>query len=141
METRKYDDNHLRFALYNLSNKAFTASDEPIVELVTSARLSDADGMEMFNIIAADAKANEYKLISKSLVESGVEGIAAGDVRIAKSADGVVIYGAAGMEVEIFTLDVKAVKTFVANGDAENVVLSSGLYIVKAGNKTLKVML
>lgn len=141
LETRKYDDNHLRFALYNLSNKAFTASDEPIVELVTSARLSDADGMEMFNIIAADAKANEYKLISKSLVESGVEGIAAGDVRIAKSADGVVIYGAAGMEVEIFTLDGKAVKTFVANGDAENVVLSSGLYIVKAGNKTLKVML
>ena len=91
LETRKYDDNHLRIALYNFGGKTFAETDEPLFEIITGEALSDADGMEMFRILAVDANANEYALGSRSMIDTGVEGVSDDAVRIEKGADGIVI--------------------------------------------------
>ena len=97
--------------------------------------------MEMLNILAVDADANEYALALRPMIETGVGSVKTGDVRIEKISGGIEILDAAGMGVEICTLDGKIVKTFIASDSVESISLSSGVYLVKAGGKTVKVML
>ena len=138
LETMKLDDNHIRLALYNLGNKAFAAGNDPVFEIITDA---DAEGLTIFNILAADSEANEYVLASGTGVSTGVEGPAGDAVMIEKISGGVKVSNASGRRVEVYTLDGQLVKTLVASDTIEIINLSSGLYVVKAGDKTLKVVL
>lgn len=139
--TKKFADNHIRVALFNLGNAAFADCQAPILEIVADSNLLDADDIVISNIYASDAHANEYELASRSGEVSGVAGVAGGDIVISKEAGGVVISNAAGSNVWIYTLDGNAVKTLVAKDNVETIDLAAGVYVVKVGDKTLKVVL
>ena len=141
LETMRFDDTHMRVALFNLANQAFADNDEPILEIIADTPLADATGLVMSNILAADSEANEYVLGSRIEVETGVEGVADDGIVIGKVSGGVSISNAVGRRVEIHTLDGQTVRSFIAKDRVETINLSSGLYLVKAGGKTVKVML
>ena len=140
MMTHKFADNHIRVALFNFGNNAFAENNNPIIEIVTGSGISYSGDIVISNILASDSKANEYMLSSRQGT-SGVAGVEGDNILISKTADGVIISNAIGNTISIFTLDGKTVKTFEAKDAVEKINLSSGIYVVKAGDKTLKVVL
>lgn len=141
LESRRIDDSHIRVAIFDLGNQAFAANNEPILELVADSYLSGVEGISVSHILAADSDANEYRLGCRVENTTGVESMENDSLQIIKVADNIHIVNAIGNNVEICTIEGKIVKSFVAKDALEIVNLSSGLYVVKAGNKTLKVIL
>ncbi len=140
LETMRFDDNRIRVVLFNLGGKAFAAGNEPLLEIVGDASIYDVDALTISNILASDSDAKEYMLRSKSAA-TGVEGISNGSVEISKAADGIHIANAEGKMIEIYTMDGKIVKSFVGRDSLEIVNLPAGVYVVKAADKNLKVIL
>ncbi|MDE6479924.1 MAG: leucine-rich repeat protein [Muribaculaceae bacterium] len=141
LETMRFDENHLRVALFDLGNKAFGAGDDAILEIVADGNISDIENLTISNILAADSEANEYVLGSRMGDVTGVEGVSHDAVLIEKISDGVQVSNAAGKRIDIFTMEGKAVRSFVATDSIETINLPAGIYIVKAGDKNLKVIL
>lgn len=141
LETMRFDSNHLRVAIFNLGNKAFAAGDDPVLEIVADCDMSGIEGLTISNILAADSEANEYVLGSRMGDVTGVEGVSCDAVLIEKISGGLQISNAAGKRIDICTMDGKTVKSFVANNSIEIINLPVGIYIVKAGDKNLKVIL
>ncbi|MDE5871120.1 MAG: Ig-like domain-containing protein, partial [Muribaculaceae bacterium] len=141
LQTRKFDDNHIRVALFNLGNKAFADNDSPILEIIADSFLSDAGDITISRILASDADANEYVLTSRTKDQTGVGSIADDNIQIVKTVDCIQITNAIGRNVEICTLEGQIVKSFVAKDAVETINLSSGIYVVKAGDKTIKIVL
>lgn len=141
LETRKFGENRIRVALFNLGNKAFADNDLPILEIVSDSFIADAGEILVSNILASDSDANEYVLTSRTADQTGVESIVDGNIRIMKTADSILISNAIGKKVEICTLEGQTVKSFVAGDIVEVIGLSSGIYVVKADDKTVKVVL
>lgn len=141
LETMRFDSNHLRVAIFNLGNKALAAGDDPVLEIVADCDMSGIEGLTISNILAADSEANEYVLGSRMGDVTGVEGVSCDAVLIEKISGGLQISNAAGKRIDICTMDGKTVKSFVANDSIEIINLPAGIYIVKAGDKNLKVIL
>lgn len=141
LETMRLEDQRLRVVLFNLGNKAFAESNEPILEIVVDSKFLDIDDLTLSNILAADADANEYILDSRMCELTSVEGVSNDSIRIEKISDGVQVYNANGKKIEICTIEGQTVRSFVAKETVETIIISSGLYIVKAGDKTIKVVL
>lgn len=80
------------------------------------------------------AASNEYKT-----GDSGVGSVDAGAVRIGVDGRNIVVAGAAGLDINVFTVDGKLVNSVV--GEALTTIPSAqGVYLVKVGNKIGKVM-
>lgn len=121
LETMKVGDNLIRVALFNLGNKAFSIGD--VLEIVADGNSMNIDDLVLANILVADADANEYALESMTESVTGVEGVAV------------------GKRIEIFNLEGQIVKSFEAEEKLDTRGLPAGIYIVKEGNKTYKVIL
>lgn len=137
--TRRIDDRHMRVALFDMGNSLFVESNETVMEIVVDGDVLDSDLIAVRNIIASDADANGYQLASSYNGESGIDSTLAGNVRVQVAAGGILIFNAGGMNVEVYTLDGKIIKSFVAASDSENVSVPSGVYMMKVGEKTLKI--
>lgn len=142
--TKRIDDRTVRVALFDVNNSEFADGDDAILELIVKACGAACGGIELGNIVAADADAAEHMLSAtggnNSREESGIDGVATGDIRIA-SANGVIrILNAQGREVSVHTLDGTTIARFVAETDAASCKAAPGMYIVSAGNKTVKII-
>ena len=141
LDTMRFDDNHLRVALFDLGNKVFTDCDDPIFEIIAEGNVSDIEGLTISNILAADTEANEYVLDFRIGDMTGVESITNDAIRIEVVSEGICISNAIGKIIEVCTLEGQVIRCFMGNEAIETISLSSGLYLVKAGDKTLKVVL
>lgn len=74
MLSRKFADNHIRVAIFNLGNVTFADNDAPMFEIVTDSNIQ-RDDIVINNIYASDANANEYVLESRIGDTSGVAAI------------------------------------------------------------------
>ncbi|MDE6551753.1 MAG: Ig-like domain-containing protein [Muribaculaceae bacterium] len=74
-QTRKFADNHIRVAIYNLGNVAFADSEAPIFEVVTDSDIMDSEDIVISNIYASDSKAVEYVLAARMAAPSAVAAI------------------------------------------------------------------
>ncbi len=141
IETMWLDSTHLRVALYNISNKPFAESSDPLLELVASGTISDMEGLILSNILAADSEAKEYALDFRTDAMSGVESVAEDDILITKVAGGIRVFNAIGKRIDIWTLEGKTVSSFIAKDTPQTIHLPVGVYIVRAGYKTIKIIL
>ena len=99
--------------------------------------------MQIFNILASDAQANEYVLTSTGGHNneiSGIEGTSIGNIRIETSANAINVYNAEGYEVAIYTIDGTTLSRFTAVSDMESRDVVDGFYVAAAGNKVEKVI-
>lgn len=137
----RVDDSHIRIALFNLGNKAFTESNEALFEIVVDGGISDIESLTIFNILASDAEANEFVLDYAPEVMSGIDRNVMTDIAITKVPGAIHVSNAVGHRIEVCTVDGRIVKSFIANDALEIIKLPAGLYIVKTADKTLKVVL
>ena len=141
--TRRIDERSMRVALFDLDNNAFADNDEAVLELVVKVNSATNEDVEIFNILASDAQANEYVLTSTGGHNneiSGIEGTSIGNIRIATSANAINVYNAEGYEVAIYAIDGTTLSRFIAVSDKESRNVVGGIYVVAAGNKVEKVM-
>lgn len=69
---KRFDDNHMRVIIYTFSGNAFADNNEPLFEIVTDSYLADQNDIVIANILASDAKAQEYVLGSAYGTTTGV---------------------------------------------------------------------
>ena len=141
--TRRIDERSMRVALFDLDNNAFADNDEAVLELVVKVNSATNEDVEIFNILASDAQANEYVLTSTGGHNneiSGIECTSIGNIRISTSANAINVYNAEGYEVAIYAIDGTTLSRFTAVSDKESRNVVGGIYVVAAGNKVEKVM-
>ena len=141
--TRRIDERSMRIALFDLDNNAFADNDEAVLELVVRVDSATNEDVEIFNILASDAQANEYVLTSTGGHNneiSGIDGTSIGNIRIETSANAINVYNAEGYEVAIYTVDGTTLSRFTAVSDMESRDVVGGVYVVVAGNKVEKVI-
>ena len=141
--TRRIDERSMRIALFDLDNNTFADNDEGVLELVVKVNSATNEDVEIFNILASDAQANEYVLTSTGGHNneiSGIEGTSIGNIRIETSANAINVYNAEGYEVAIYTVDGTTISRFTAVSDMESRDVVGGVYVVAAGNKVEKVI-
>ena len=141
--TRRIDERSMRIALFDLDNNTFADNDEGVLELVVKVNSATNENVEIFNILASDAQANEYVLTSTGGHNneiSGIEGTSIGNIRIETSANAINVYNAEGYEVAIYTIDGTTLSRFTAVSDMESRDVVDGVYVVAAGNKVEKVI-
>ncbi|MDE6017813.1 MAG: Ig-like domain-containing protein [Muribaculaceae bacterium] len=112
----RFDETHVRVAIYNLGNVAFADNDEPLFEIIAGGNLNDHAGVRLTNIIASDSDAHEYVLRSDYAVATGV--------------------AALGFDVE------SPVKVYDINGRyiSDKVEgLAKGIYVIRQGDNAKKV--
>ena len=141
--TRRIDDRTMRIVLFDLDNNAFADNDEAILELVAKVNTATTEDIQIFNILASDAQANEYVLTSTgghNSEMSGIGNVESGNIRIVASASDINIFNAEGCEIIIYAVDGTTVSRFTAMSDMESRSVVGGIYVVVAGNKVEKVI-
>lgn len=141
LEIMKFDSNHIRVALFNFGNKALASDNTPILEITTDSDLASTNEIIISNILASDSEANEYSLVARTSGMTGVKNVENGNISIKKVSGCVLVSNAIGKKVEIYTMEGQLVKSFFVEDATETIRLSSGLYVVKAGDRALKVNL
>ena len=141
--TRRIDERSMRVALFDLDNNAFADNDEAVLELVVRVDSVTNEDVEIFNILASDAQANEYVLTSiggHNNEVSGIEGTSIGNIRIEASQGVVNIFNAKGCQIAIYEVDGTTLSRFTAVSNVESLRVVAGIYMVVAGNKVEKVI-
>lgn len=144
LSMRKVADNIARVVIFSTGNKAFIANGEPLLKLYVRAEEANTDDITLQRILAADAVANEYELSysgGHNALTSGIGGIGNGGVSVKPSSGGLHISNAKGMAVSVYHFDGSLRASFEAQSDDERLSLPSGVYIVKVGSMTTKVVI
>ncbi len=145
LSTRRIDARTMRVVLFDLNNTAFEATAAPVLELVVGgSRSVSADDVSIYGIVASDIASNSYDLTSRTMGASSAIGDGAGrepgaDGAVTPTFDGLLINGARGKAINVYTVDGRLVKALTAASDSEHVSLSTGIYIVAVGTDAMKV--
>ncbi len=71
---------------------------------------------------------------------SGINGVSADGIRVYASTGRIVVAGAQDQHIGVYTLDGRCVYSFTAKADTESLNVAAGIYVVRAGKTTVKVM-
>lgn len=146
LSTSVIDNRTMRVVLFNPSNVAFDGNDEVLISLEVKVNEIPVGAIEMGNIFASDAEANEFRLTAtggeNETSTSGVN-VAVNDDNTIISSEGnmIVVRNASGKQVGIYNINGSIVANFVSADDIVEFEAASGLYIVKAGEKVEKVII
>lgn len=142
--TRRINDRTMRVVLMNLENEAFVENDDPVLEMFLRVDAVETGDIEVINIVAADAVANEYKLISTGGHNANVSGVheSISDcrVRIETIDNMIVVHDAKGRVINICTVDGVTVKRITAASDIETFKVENGIYVVMTSDIVEKVI-
>lgn len=135
MSARKAD-NTVRILLFAL-NSAELAAGLPAVELTLGGE--GAGEVSLVNIIASDSEGRSVALGSGD-EQTGIEAAVAAGVDIYATAEGIAVSKAVGLTINVYTPEGRTVRTLKATDATERIALVKGLYIVKVGSTTRKVV-
>lgn len=148
LSTRRIDDRTIRVVLFDLGNKAFAESGEPLLELTVKGKSVDAGQIVITDIIASDLSSRSYRLNSRTVDAEGSDTWMPGGIEtvsddagftVSTTTDGIIVGEAAGKEVRVFTVGGCMVKTVTAGSDSQFIGLPRGLYIVTVNTGAVKV--
>ncbi len=140
LSTRRIDDRTMRVVLFDLNSSAFAESRESLIELTVQGEMSQADEIEIFEIIASDITSRSHDLtLRDGGIYTNVHSISDADKYIKTSKDGLIITGATGMHVAVYTLDGYTISSFDATSESEVISLPQGVYIVTVGDNSSKI--
>ncbi len=126
---------------YNVYRDGIKLTEEPIAETTFVDKTVDASSSYCYNVTAiyADGESVKSNDAAVDRSQSSIADVNADNIRIYTIQGAVVVEGAAGCEINVNTADGKTIRAIV--GESRNVIsLSAGLYIVKAGATTAKVV-
>lgn len=138
------EDGKLHLVIYSLDSTPFNATTAPLVKISARANAVSAD-IAVENIIFSNSDVEEYALSYTGGINTGVAtGIEAFDdaaFRIAVFDGNIVVSNAEGLDIEIYSVSGEIVSCFKVATSEEKVSLQTGMYVVKVGGKTAKVVL
>lgn len=143
LATRMLADNVVRVVLFSAGNAAFADNGEALLELVVKATAQDCGDITVSNIIASDADANEYTLTSTgghNDLTSGIDGVDADGIRIISGDGCIEVLNADGQHVNIYSIGGAVVASFDADANGVMRELPEGVYVVKVGDVSKKVV-
>ena len=112
----RFDESHVRVAIYTFSGEAFADNNEPLFEIITDSYLSDPSDISLAKIFASDSEANEHVLGSRYAVATGVAALGFDS----------------NAPVKVFDLNGRYISDKVEG-------LGKGIYIIRQGNNAKKV--
>nr|MDE7472610.1 choice-of-anchor J domain-containing protein [Muribaculaceae bacterium] len=132
--------NTMQVTGYNVYRDNVKLNDEPVeVTTYTDADV-DNNSVYKYNVTALYAEGESLKSndVQVDRSTSSVDAVMASSLRIYTIAGSVVVDGAEGLDISIVTPDGKTIRT--VKGETRTVItLSTGMYIVKAGDTVAKV--
>ena len=112
----RFDESHVRVAIYTFSGEAFADNNELLFEIITDSYLSDPSDISLAKIFASDSDANEHVLGSRYAVATGVAALGFDS----------------NAPVKVFDLNGRYISDKVEG-------LGKGIYIIRQGNNAKKV--
>ncbi|MDE5807421.1 MAG: hypothetical protein K2H76_04835, partial [Muribaculaceae bacterium] len=140
--TKHIADNTLRVIMFDLDNRTFTDSDKPLFNIKAAIKSACLEDIVVDNIIASDAKANEYLLTStggKNSELSGIYDVNSRNVIIFTEENEIKVTKAIGYEITVYAVDGTMIANVKAQSDIEPIRVEPGVYVVLAGNHVAKV--
>ena len=145
MVSHQIDDHTVRLVWFNASNVQIAAGDDAIVRLTVRTNEQVTDNIQVMNIVAADANANEYHLSAIGGLNGCVSGLEETTmiegVSIQVTKHNLVISNAQEQPITIYRVDGSMVASWTGRSTLEKRVLNPGVYVVKVGNTTKKVVI
>lgn len=141
LSMRQVDEKTIRIIIFDLNTRAFTESDDPIMEITLSGIGSNGD-VEIRNIIASDANAHDYVLSFEGETSGtlGLDDDLFRQIIINPYKGALEIMNAQSKRIIISSIDGKTVTAINSATDFERIELPTALYIVQVGNVTEKVI-
>lgn len=102
--------------------------------------VTDAEHTATYNVTAVYTGRGESHFSNGAIAsESGIYGISADAVKVSAGRSVITVSGAEGIRVDVYTADGRAVASRIA-ADTENISIAAGVYIVRAGSASCKVV-
>ncbi len=139
LTSRRIDDRTLRVILFDLNNSSFATMSEPLLQIEVGGDVY-AEDVEIFDIVASDISATSHDLTTRTgFGPSGVNNNKLSSDSVSLSAEGLVINGAAGKHVAVYSVDGTVVASFVAGSDSETLSLDQGIYVLTIDGESIKI--
>lgn len=128
----------LERAGYNVYRDGVRLNSEPVVS--THYQVTDAEHIAHYQVTALYAERGESPLSNSVVAElNSVADIFAGSVKVVSAPGAILVNGAAGQQVCVYSVDGRRVADRFAS-DSERFNLSAGAYVVTVGNKSYKLI-
>ena len=138
------EDGTLHLVVYSLDSTPLASGLAPMIRIDALADAQCAD-LSLEGIVFANSNVEEYTLDwtggRNAGTSTGIESLNDGSVRIEKDGNGITVYNAAGENVMIWNLSGETAVARKALTNAERFELAEGIYIVTAGEVTVKIKL
>lgn len=132
----------LKVVLFSLSNASFIETEGALLEI--RGDFSDLDQLSVSNIYASDSNAQQYSLEFERGTSEGttsVDGINAARINVSGINGALTISNAQGLEVFVYSVDGKLIQRFTATDNSQTLSLAKGIYVVRIGNQSFKILL
>ena len=141
---KRFDERSMRVVLFDINNSAFVDMDEALFIVTLKNNNADAGNIIIDNILASDVSANEYELSCLGGVfygnTTGIVDPSTGNIMINTKPGEINIFNAEGRDVKIYMPDGTQIAGFKAETDMESFKAAPGIYLVVAGDKSVKVL-
>ena len=137
------DDGKLRVVIYSLDSTPFQ-SWAPLMKVEADAKATAGD-LTVEKVLVSNSNVELYELGYEGGrnvgMPTGVETVTDGEISVKAVADGIEVLNASGLTIEIYAISGETVATRNAVSNVETFSLASGVYVVKAGETTMKIKL
>lgn len=142
LSMRRIDDNTIRVIIFDINNRAFAESCDPILEIVLRDSAKSGN-VTLRNVIASDADAHDYYLIANGETSGNIGLVGIGNeknIEINSNHNSIEIRNAAAKKIIVSAIDGRRITTIESASDLERIELPSGVFIVKVGSVSEKIM-
>ena len=137
-------DGGMRVVVFSTGGNAIDTGNGTLFNVVLDGHAGATAALQASRIYGSTAKAEDVELGytgGEYNNATGIDNVDTKDVRVATSGEMIRVLNAAGKNVAIYIVSGQLVYTFTAPTDDENVLMNRGMYIVKVGSHTEKVIL
>ena len=136
------EDGIIKFVIYSPGNTLMNPGDKPVLSLRISGAEAEIDEFQLSNIITVDKDLQkhfpEYRGWKSN--SAGITGVGAQEISIASGNGSLLISGAEGMKIDVYSLDGKQVLSFTPESDKYRKALQPGIYLIRTADITRKVI-
>lgn len=136
------EDGIIKFVIYSPDNTLMNPGDKPVLSLRISGAEAENDELQLSNIITVDNDLQKHFLEYRGWTSNsaGIMGVGAQEISVASGNGSLLISGAEGMKIDVYSLDGKHVLSFTPKSDKYQKALQPGIYLIRTEDITRKII-
>lgn len=138
------EDGTLHIVIYSLDSTPFGSQHIPLLQITARTENVESD-LTVDGIIFSTSEVEDYYLSYAGGVNTGsvtgIETAIDGSLRISAADGKVTVMNAEGLDINIYAVSGQIIASRKADSNIETISLGEGIYVVKAGDKAIKVVL